>query len=277
MEMVKDKREILIDNKVFTKDDIISLAKLFIKCSDEILARSKAITRVELIQERGDESRIKESDLNKGYSKLEFTSSDNNHYSFTSNDLSDIIDIQDSKRIVEINFQFWETVLKSRFTIIIKQTDAKTRPGSSYAGIESEDSIWADTTMKSAEDFFAACRIQSNLLRKFSFILLPAIILIVNLFLKNLIELIGSRMHLFHKWVMTSLTSDWVFVIIVLTLFTAFPVIFFYQRLINLWPRVELQTGKDYLKIESGRRNKLLIIASLIIIPAVISFLLRIF
>ena len=277
MEKSREKREILIDNKVFTKDDIISLTKLFIKSSDEILARSMEISRKELIQERGDESRILESDINKGYSKLEFTSADNNHYSFTFNDISELIDILDSKRIIEINFHFWEPALKSRFTFIIKQKNASHSSGSCYAEIEGEDKNWADETLKTAEHFFAACRNQSNLLRKSWFIIIPVTILIVNLFLNNVIELISSTMHLFHKWVMTSLTSDWVFVIIVLSLFTAFPVIYLYNRLVRLWPRVELQTGKDYRKIESGKRYKLLIIASVIIIPLVISYLLRIF
>ena len=277
MDKIKEKREILIDNKVFTKDDIISLTKLFIKRSDEILVASREIARKELISDGWDESRIKESDTDKGYSKLELSSDDNIHYSFTFNDLADLNDILASKRIIELNFQFWERSLNSRFTVIIKQSDASSSSGSSYVEIKGDDLIWVDQTQKITEDFFAACRNQSNLLRKYSLIIIPLTVLIFNLFLNNIIELISSRMHLFHKWVMTSLTNDWIFVIIVLTLFTALPVVFIYNRIVKLWPRIELQTGKEYQKIESRKRNKLLIIVSIIFIPAVISFLLRIF
>ena len=277
MDKIKEKREILIDNKVFTKDDIISLTKLFIKRSDEILVASREIARKELISDGWDESRIKESDTDKGYSKLELSSDDNIHYSFTFNELADLNDILASKRIIELNFQFWERSLNSRFTVIIKQSDASSSSGSSYAEIKGDDLKWVDQTQKVTEDFFASCRNQSNLLRKYSLIIIPITVLIFNLFLNNIIELISSRMHLFHKWVMTSLTNDWIFVIIVLTLFTALPVVFIYNRIVKLWPRIELQTGKEYQKIESRKRNKLLIIVSIIFIPAVISFLLRIF
>jgi hypothetical protein len=277
MDKIKEKRDILIDNKVFTKDDIISLTKIFIKSSDEILVVSKEIARKELIHDGWDESRIKESDTDKGYSQLELSSDDNIHYSFTINDLADMNDILASKRIIELNFQFWERALNSRFTVIIKQTDARSSSGSSYAEIKGDDLIWVDQTQRVTEDFFATCRNQSNFLRKYSFIIIPLTVLIFNLFLNNVIELVSSRMHLFHKWVMTSLTSDWGFVIIVLTLFTALPVVFIYNRIVKLWPRIELQTGNDYQKIGSRKRNKLLIVVSIIIIPAVISFLLRIF
>jgi hypothetical protein len=275
MEKSKDKKEILIDNKVFTKDEILSLARLFIRCSDVILARSREITRKELIAEGWDESRINEKD-DKGYSKLEFTAADNVHYSLTFDDLSDVNDILENKKITEFNFLFWERALKSRFSVTIKQTDADSVSVPGYAEVEGEDRIWAEETLKIVDEFLSSCKNQTNQLKKYALIIIPLTILILNLFLNNVIELISSRMHFLHKLVMTSITSDWLFVGIVITLFTALPVISVYRRLIKLWPRVEIRTGKNYEKIDNERRNKILIIVSIVIIPALISCLMRV-
>ena len=277
MEKVNEKREFSIDYKIFNKDDLISLTKLFTKHSDEILYKSKEIRRIDLIHKELKESNIKESDLDTSYSKLEFTSADNIHYSMTFDDVSDLDNILTNNKIIEINLEFRERVFDSRFIIRIKHTYSKSSSGSSYVEVGGKDKMWVNETLRIVEDFILACKDQSKFLRKYGILIIPLTILISNLFLNNIIELIITRLHMFSKLVMTSITKDWLFVIIILTLFTALPVIFVYYRVLKLWPAVEIQTGKDFQQIENQKRNKLWIIASIIIIPAIISFLFRLF
>ena len=59
-----EKKEFSIDNKIFTKNDIISLVQLFVKLSNEILDKSKKIKHKELIQEGWLETNISEKYIN---------------------------------------------------------------------------------------------------------------------------------------------------------------------------------------------------------------------
>jgi hypothetical protein len=81
-------------------------------------------------------------------------------------------------------------------------------------------------------------------------------------------------MHLFSKYAIESLTSDWRFFVLLLSLITVSPSLLIYKRLRKLWPGVEIQTGKDFRLIEKDKRKILLTIASIIIIPALVSYLL---
>lgn len=62
MEIIKEIRELLIDNKIFTKNDILALINLFIKLSNDILEKSKEIKRNDLIHE-GCNEKILRSDI----------------------------------------------------------------------------------------------------------------------------------------------------------------------------------------------------------------------
>ena len=59
MEHTKAKKEFLIDYKIFTKDNTISLIKIFINTSIEILEKSKDNYRKELIEKGYEESVIR--------------------------------------------------------------------------------------------------------------------------------------------------------------------------------------------------------------------------
>jgi hypothetical protein len=87
-------------------------------------------------------------------------------------------------------------------------------------------------------------------------------------------EIIAQMMHLFSKYAIESLTSDWRFFVFILSFITVSPAILVYKRLRKLWPGIEIQTGKDFRLIEKDKRRKLLIIVSILILPAIISYLL---
>jgi hypothetical protein len=62
---------------------------------------------------------------------------------------------------------------------------------------------------------------------------------------------------------------------IVSTLITATPAVYISGWLKKLFPGIDIQTGKDFQQIKNERRRKCWIIISIIIIPTIISFLLR--
>jgi hypothetical protein len=273
MENNKAKKELLIDNKIFTKDDAISLIKLFIKSSDEILEKSKNNYRKELIEKGYVESEIRKSDIDRGHSKMEFTDSDHSKYTSSFQEISESISILSSMKIIEINLYFSEQQFNTRFLINLKHTDSHSTPG--YAIVEGEDFDWVIATTQIVRDFFSTCRNQSTFVKENKLYIVPATVLLLNFFLNNSIGLIAQKMHLFPKFAMMSLSKDWMFFTIILTLITLSPAFLIYQRLIKIWPRIEIQTGNNFQQIQKQKRFKVLLLTSIIIIPTLISFLLR--
>jgi hypothetical protein len=273
MEHTKEKREFLIDYKIFTKDNAISLIKIFIDSSIEILEKSKDNYRKELIEKGYEVSVIGKSDIDRGYSKLEFTDSDHSKYTTRFEDITETIDILSNKKIIEITLFFSEQVFNSRFKINIKHSDSHSTPG--YVIVEGEDIEWVNNTMKILRNFFSTCRSQSTFVKENKLIIVALTVLALNFFLNNSIGLIALKMHLFPKFAMMSLSKNWMFFTVILSLITLSPAFLIFQRLIKIWPRIEIQTGKDFRQIQREKRKKVLLLTSIIIVPTVISFLLR--
>jgi hypothetical protein len=273
MENIKGKRELLIDNKIITKDDAISLIKIFIKCSDEILGKSKDNYRKELIEKGYEESVISKNDIYRGYSKLEFTDSDHLKYTTRFEDINETTEILSNRRIIEITLFFSEQAFNSRFKINIKHSDSHSAPG--YVIVEGDDIEWVNGTIKIIRDFFSSCRSQSTFIKDHKLYIILATVLILNFFLNNSIGLIARKMHLFQKFAMMSLSNDWMFFTIILSLITLSPAFLIYQRLLKIWPEIEIQTGKDFRQIQKEKIYKVLLLISIIIVPILISFLLR--
>jgi hypothetical protein len=60
----------------------------------------------------------------------------------------------------------------------------------------------------------------------------------------------------------------------VLSLISATPAVLIYRWLIKLFPGIEIQTGLNYEHTKKERRNKLFLLAILIIVPTILSFFL---
>jgi hypothetical protein len=241
MKEIIEKREISIDNKIFTKDDVMSLIKLFNKLSNEILDKSKEIKRKELIQEGWKESNITERYIDK---------------------------------IVGISLYFTEHAFDSIFIIRIEQSISDFHLSSNYAEVEGQDKIWVNGTFKIVKDFLSNCRNQSMFVKKFQYLIMAFTVLILILFIRNLIEIFIKTKLIFPKIMGNLFTKDWIYFIIVSFLITLAPAVFIYNWLVKLFPRIEIQTGKDFQQIGKEKRIKLWLIVSLIIIPTIISFLL---
>jgi hypothetical protein len=270
MKTETEKKELLIDNKIISKDDIAALIKLLIIHSGVILEKSKDVRRKDLIQKEWKEAIINEGDVDTSHSRLEFTSSDHIKYTGTFEESAALNDIPDKKIITEINLYFTEQVLTSSVLIRIKNSDISPL----YVKVESQDGNWVKETVKSLEDFFSKCRSQSAIVKKSGTLIVLLTVVILNFTLNNVMEIIAQMMHLFSKYAIESLTSDWRFFVFILSFITVSPAILVYKRLRKLWPGIEIQTGKDFRLIEKDKRRKLLIIVSILILPAIISYLL---
>lgn len=277
MKEVIEKREISIDNKIFTKDDVMSLIRLFNKLSNEILDKSKEIKRKELIQEGWKESNITERYIDTSHSSLELSASDNSKYIGTYEEILQANGILDNKKIVGISLYFTEHVFDSKFIIRIEQSKSDFHLSSNYAEVEGQDRIWVDGTIKNVEDFFSNCRNQSMFVKKLQYLIMAFTVLILILFLRNVIELIIKTKLIFPRIMENLFTKDWIFFIIVSSLITLAPAVFIYNWLVKLFPRIEIQTDKDIQQIGKEKCIKLWLIASIIIIPTIISFVLRLY
>jgi hypothetical protein len=271
MNKKREMRKISIDNKIFTKDDVISLIKLFIKRSNEILKKSKEAKREELIKKEWKQSDFDELDFECSRSSFEFTYSDRSIYRGSLDQNLDEDAIFSNKKIIEIDLIFSEPVSESRFRVRIKHADSS----SSYASVEGRDSAWVNDTKTIVEDFLSSCRNQSSFVRKYHISIISLTILTLDFFLLNLIELFISFKLVFPKIMHSWFSKDLIYFIIILTLISATPAVYIYGWLNKLFPGIEIQIGKDFQQAEKLKRFKLWLIVSSVIIPTVISFLLR--
>ena len=265
-----EKKEIWIDNKIFTKEDVIALVRLFVKISNEILARAKEIKRNELIQKKLSINTIEEIINDIGNISIEFTTSDNSTYTGSSDKILED-EILSTKKITDIFLQFYENVSDSKLVIKIKQSDIS----KGYVSVEGQDITWINEITRLAENFLAKCRNQSAFVKKFKIFGIAMTVLILNFLLLNLIDLFIKTKVIFPK-IMHSLFNKNLFIaFIVISLITVTPAISIYNLLKKLFPRIEIQSCKNFQQAKKEKLKKILIIFSLILIPAIISFLLR--
>jgi hypothetical protein len=272
MKELKEKRELLIENKIFTENDLISLIKLVIKLSDEILDKSKEIKNKELIHEGWTETNISEKYINTSHSGIEFTSSDKSKYSFSFKEISEAKDVLDTKQIIEVELHFSENVLDSKFVLKLRHSD--TFSASSYVLVEGEDRDWVNGTIRLLKNFLATCRNQSTFVEKNKILIFGSTILLLILFLHNLVVVFIRTKVIFPKIVGSMFSENLIYVIMVLSLISATPAVLIYKWLIKLFPGIEIQTGLNYDHAKKERRNKLLLLAILIIVPSILSFFL---
>jgi hypothetical protein len=271
--MVREKKELIIKNKIFTKNEVLSLIRLFIKTSNDILDKSKEIKRNDLIHKGCNEQNIKEQYIDASQSSLEFTLSDNSIYNGTIEEFIETDAIPAGKKIVEIDLYFKENVFNSRFIIKIRHSHPFST--SSYVIVEGEDRTWVSGTIGIIEEFLSTCRNQSLIIKKLQVLIIASTDLILMLFLINLIKIFIRTKVIFPKIVGNIFTNELFYFIVLLALISVTPSIFIYKCLKKLYPAVEIQTRKEFNQSEKEKRFKLWIIISLIIIPTILSFMFR--
>jgi hypothetical protein len=271
MKRIIEKSKISIDNKIFTKEDINSLIKLFNKLTREIFNKSNETKKQELIKMGGEASSLAEPDFDFGTSTLEFTFSDRSTYAGSLDQTLDENTIFGKKKITGIDLNFKENVSECRISVRINHSDSS----SNYVLVEGQDTAWVDETIGMVKDILSSCRNQSTFVRKYHLIIVTLTILFLDFFLLNLIKLFIKIRIIFPRIVDAWFTKDLIFFLLVITLMTITPSLYIYGWLSKLYPRVEIQFGNNYQKAVRAKRIKLFGIISLILIPAVVSYLLR--
>ncbi len=254
------KRELVIENKIFTTSDILSLIKLFISFSSP------------------DEESISEDDFSKNYnntthSHLEFTFSDHSIHTLKFAEFSQVREILEKNKIVEVSLFYSENLSDTRFVIKIRESD--TNSGSGYVILEGHDSDLAVKMMEQIEEFLSTCKDQPAFVKKFRIPIIAITDLILMFFLLNIVELFIRNRVIFPRIVGNMLTNDLIFVVIILCIIAATPSLYIFQLLNRLFPGIEIQTGRNPGKLGNGKRYKLWMIILIVIIPAVVSYLLR--
>ena len=271
--MPKEKKELIIKDKIFTKNDLLSLITLFIKLSNDILDRSKEIKRNDLIHEGFNEQNISDRHIDASQSSLEIAYSDNSIYNCTIEEFTETDVFPAGKKIVEVDLYFMENVFNSR--LIIKIRHSHPFSTSSYVTVEGEDRTWVSGTIGIIEEFLSTCRNQSLIIKKLKILIIASTDLILMVFLINLIKLFIRTKVIFPKIVGNIFTNELFYFVVLLALISVTPSIFIYQRLKKLYPAVEIQTRKEFDQSEKEKRFKLWVIISLIIIPTILSFMFR--
>lgn len=273
MNKLSEKKELLIDNKIFTIDELLVLINLFVKQASEILNESKEAKRRELIGEGWPESNITEKHLNTCHAGLELTSSENDKFTFKFEEITDAAKILNTRNIIEVEMYYSDNVLNSK--LLIKLRHSNKSPGSSYAVVESENSEWVKTTARSLENFLNSCRDQTSFFKKNKTVIITITTLIMIFLLYNLIDFFIRTKVMFPKIAGSMYRESFVYVIVILGLISATPAILIYRWLNNLFPGVEIQTGENIQNLINRRRTKLVLMTLLVIIPAILSYLLR--
>ncbi len=231
MKEIKERRELQIENKIFTIANLSDLIRLFINQANEIEDVSREIKRQELVRKGLPESIISEGYLNSGHYGIALISSDNSKYNFSSGDVEEAIGILNNKRIAGVELNFTEKVSETRFVIKLSQSGSMSDSG--YVLLEGMDANWINSSQKRLEDFLTSCKNQTGIIMKFKIPLIVVIIAILSFFLLNLIEFFIRTEVSFPKIVGNIFRDDLIYYIILFVMVTATPAILIYRWLRN--------------------------------------------
>lgn len=269
MRETKNRRELHIQNKIFNIANLADLIKLFINQSNETVKISEEIRRKKLLQKGLPEINISEGYFDASHSGILLTLTDKSKFNFAFDDFEEVLRILAMNSISEVELNFSEKVTGARFVINLRQS------GSGYVLVEGNEIIWVNESIKLVEDFLLTCQNQSLFIRKFKFPIISVIIAVLSYFLVNLIEFFIKTEVSFPKIVRSIFNDDILYYILLFVMISATPAVLIYRWLEKLYPVIEIRTGPKSANSEKDRRTKILFLVLIIIVPLVISVLLR--
>lgn len=255
MTNIKESRSLFISNKIFTSDDIRALSLLFKKQLNEILDKCKETEREELKSKKLDDNFIEEAIKNIGLIDVELTSSDGSQYAGTIEDIMEAEDFLNSNKLIKIKFYFGERSTASMIFITIEHSFSR----ACQLSIEGFDRTWVNGSIKKFDDFFKNCKDQSYIIRKYGWVIVVVTFLLISALFLNLFDFIFYiiQSHKNNQGEVISIFEGMNIVSFVgVTLFSASLTDMIYRSLRKLWPTIELQTGKDFHKIEKIKRDR---------------------
>jgi len=239
---VIETRHVKISNVVITSDDIRALATIVDNAS-------------------------KEKINDKSYYSYSFGAKafDDSEYESTSCDVFRKGGVLETKRIQEVNIYFSEHSTNSRMNIRITHGDSRSM--SNEITVSGTDSTWVNGVMRQFEDIINNLEKQKTWPKQFYWV----IVIILALGIGRIISFLLFDVIFVHSIRREPATPfiGW----IVVFLFIFLPASLLSDKIVKLWPSIEIRAGKDYAQIEKRKRYRLWILMSLGIIPILISII----
>lgn len=239
---MRETREKKIDNKIFTKKDIINIWK-----------------SIEDLKKKNDND--KETKIS-----MQIRCDDDTRYESTSDEFLQEGEIFDIKKVESIDFDYcyWTGGDSDRITISIKQGIC----GHCNFLVSGGNKNWVAGSFSKIESIINSLNPQKNIIDKYYTSL--NIILIVffdYIFLSIFI-------FLFHNHLQKITNLEFLFYIIpIITIFSAMLSSWPINRLLKLWPVIEFDFGPEHMKVEKQRRKKVWNLLTIVIIPLILGII----
>lgn len=184
--------------------------------------------------------------------------------------------ILDIKQVKSIRMVFEDALSEDRpsITIYLKHGEIY---GKNFIEVIGNDSTWVNGVMRRFEDAVRGWERQATWPRWFQWLLVALFVLgIERIFILAAPVIFNQNSAIFPQvdflLPIGKLISATIFYTLLAALI-AIPGYLITEKLLELWPIVELRTGREYAQIYRKRRNQLWAIMSLIILPLLVTFL----
>lgn len=281
MNAITETRTLKIADKVIKAQDI---RRLFNDLESEFI-RLDQLTEKELDEELLKEKYSKYSDQEKQerkqllkeyiYKRLKIKASDGSLYEGNSKDILSEGGILDTKRIESIQFDFIDNNHKTSISINIRHSKYDLYNEVSVQGV---DSLWVNGIIQKIENFLETIETQLTWSRRY---FLPISILFAICIGTVLNAILIQGLILWTKNTVPdpnspkiSMSTARIIFFGLMTGLSTYPALSLAEKLKELWPTVELQTGPDFGQIEKRKRKTVWLIFSLIILPAAMTIIL---
>lgn len=182
--------------------------------------------------------------------------------------------ILDTKQISTIDFNFLDNNHKSSLSINLRHTTSDNWNEVTVQGI---DSLWVNGIIQKIENFLDSIERQTTWFKNYSLLIAifitVCIALVTSALILNFLILLNQIFPSESDSIKISIQSIRVMTFFMMLGISSYPAIKIFEKIKELWPTVELQTGQDYLQVNKQKRNKIWLIFSLIIIPTVLTIL----
>ncbi|MFN8334462.1 MAG: hypothetical protein U0U09_04990 [Cyclobacteriaceae bacterium] len=223
------------------------------------------------VKEKEREKRLLKKWISK---RLKVKAIDNSVYEGHSNEILANGGILDSKQVISIDFDFTDSNHNLSIAISLHHSSSDLR---NEVRVQGADSIWVNGIIKKIEIFLDSLEPQSTWARKYSFLLTLffgiCISIVASEILINIIFFLGRDFPLDPTSPKLSVRTARGIIFIMMLGLSTYPAMTLTDKIKELWPLVELQTGQDYNQAERQKRRNVWLIFSLVILPTILTIL----
>jgi hypothetical protein len=248
MGAIKETIRIPLSNLVVKPEDARKLGRVLVQCADTLAIPPNSRYEKKFI--------------------FEARSNVDTRYESESSEIFDESGILDTKQIILLRFSFSDYNTDSSIKIELVHGDSSSIGrilGSNNIEVGGRDSYWVNATARTLEETVSEIEKQAPWPRKWApalfFVAVCGTGMLMYFFLKLLF------VHILHtRFSIEPNVASWVPVIIV-GIGGLFPGLFLTDKLLELWPSIELRMGKEWAQVVNKRRQRLWLFCSLVGLP----------